>query len=74
MESYGQRIGRTLETLRKAAGLTREQLAVKAGISSSTVVRTEHGKHDPSVATLNALADALGVPVSRLLGETEAVA
>ena len=68
-------IGRNLRALREAAGLTREQLAVKAGRSSATVIRIENGsKHSPNLETLSALAGALGVTLARLLGDTEAVA
>lgn len=44
---------------REAAGLTREQLAVFAGVSSRTVLRAELGQVTPTQATLRVLADVL---------------
>ncbi len=47
--------------MRKARGLSREQLAVSAGLSSRTIVRLEReeGRH-PHRATMLVLASALG--------------
>jgi len=56
-----------LKRLRKAAGMTQEQLARRAKLSHGYVQRLEMGRHDPPVSTLRALARALGVPVTRLL-------
>ncbi|EGF31060.1 transcriptional regulator, XRE family [Oxalobacteraceae bacterium IMCC9480] len=50
-----------LETARKAAGLTHEALAQRAGVSRMTVQRTEAGKIDPRLSTLSALARSLGM-------------
>jgi transcriptional regulator with XRE-family HTH domain len=53
--------------LRKAAGLTQQTLAVKAGLSMSAVVQIESGRiPDPRVSTLKALAVALGVSLDEL--------
>ena len=50
-----------LRELRTAAGLTQQDLAVKAGLSISAVVHIEAGRiPDPRVSTLKALAKALG--------------
>ena len=56
-----------LKRLRKAAGMTQEQLARRADLSLGYVQRLEVGRHDPPVSTLRALAKALGVPVTELL-------
>lgn len=53
--------------LRQAQSLTVERLAFAAGLSVSTVQRVETGKYDPSIGTLNALAQALGTSASALL-------
>jgi transcriptional regulator with XRE-family HTH domain len=60
-------VEKNLKRLRKAAGITQEQLARKAGLSLGYVQRLEAGRHDPPVSTLRALAKALGVPVVELL-------
>jgi transcriptional regulator with XRE-family HTH domain len=50
-----------LRAIRTAQGLTREQLAVRAGISAKTIYRIERGIARPHHATLAVLATALGV-------------
>jgi transcriptional regulator with XRE-family HTH domain len=58
--------------LRKAAGLTQQSLAVKAGMSVAAVVQIESGKTpDPRLSTLRALAKAMGVRVEELIGNEE---
>jgi DNA-binding XRE family transcriptional regulator len=51
---------------RFTAGLTQEELAVRAHISREAVIALEQGKHRPRRLTARALADALDVPVSEL--------
>lgn len=52
---------------RERAGLTREQLAVRAGIAGSTLYLVERaGLISPTTASK--LATALGVPADQLLG------
>jgi transcriptional regulator with XRE-family HTH domain len=54
--------------LRKAAGLTQQALAVKAGVSVSVVQHIEQGAiPDPRVSTLVQLARAMGVPLDALV-------
>ena len=50
-----------LQALRKAAGLTQEGLARKAGLSTSAVVKLEQPNKEPVWTTAVKLADALGV-------------
>ena len=45
---------------RKLAGLTQKQLAERIGKPGSHLCKLETGKHNPSVATLEAIAEALG--------------
>jgi len=47
--------------LRKAAGLTQEQLAERSGLSQQYISRLEGGHRNPTVVTLHELAEALGV-------------
>ena len=63
----GARIGRTVRELRTARGLNVSQLAESAGMKRPNVSRLEHGRHLPSLETLERLADALDMPVARLL-------
>jgi transcriptional regulator with XRE-family HTH domain len=55
------RFARRLKELREQAGLTQQQLAEKAGMHKLTVAKLEQGIREPSWATVQALADALGV-------------
>lgn len=50
-----------LHHARKAAGLTHDMLALRAGVSRMTVQRTEAGKIDPRLSTLLVLARSLGM-------------
>ena len=52
-----------LKAERKRAGLTREELAVKAGVTVGTIYRIETGKSAPLKAVRLALATALGVSI-----------
>jgi transcriptional regulator with XRE-family HTH domain len=56
---------------RQRAGLTQQDLAVRAGLAIRTVARIEagEGSGEPYLSTLTAIADALGVPVIDLVGD-----
>jgi transcriptional regulator with XRE-family HTH domain len=60
-------VGRNLVAQRRARGLTLDQLAQASGVSRGMVVQIEQGKTNPSVATLCRLANALVVPITRLI-------
>ena len=53
--------------LRKACGWSQGELAAEAHVSRSAVARAEAGVVMPKLETLWALAEALGVPLGRLL-------
>ena len=54
------------DALREQRGLSREQLAVWAGTSSSTVYRIEHGQNFPTFDHIVKLAGTLGVTLGEL--------
>ncbi len=62
-----ERFAANLAELRKAAGLSQEELAFRAGIHRTQVSFIESGKRTPRLDTLVKLAGALEVPTSRLL-------
>lgn len=62
-------IAESLREERTRAGLTLEQLAERADLSTAHLSRLESGDRQPSVASLIALSRALGVSMSTLLGE-----
>ena len=57
------KLGEDLRALRKAQGLTLEDLAAASGKSLSFISKIERGQARPSVTTLQELAGALAVPV-----------
>jgi DNA-binding XRE family transcriptional regulator len=60
-------LGKRLQRLRLAAGLSQEGLACRAGIGRVTLVRLERGEQSPRYETLVALSKALGVGLAELL-------
>ncbi|WP_156753582.1 helix-turn-helix domain-containing protein [Actinokineospora pegani] len=66
--------GERVKVFRNRAGLTQEELAVKAGLGVRTVRGLETGERDaPRVSTIDRLADALGLTAAEraeLLGGT----
>lgn len=64
--SLGERVRRR----RKQLGLTAKELAQTSGVSPSYISQLERGRQDrPSLEVLGAIAVALGVSTSELLGE-----
>jgi transcriptional regulator with XRE-family HTH domain len=68
-EQLGARIGAALKRERTSGGLSVSELARRSGVSKATVSQLESGGGNPSVETLWALGDALGVPFARLVDE-----
>ncbi len=59
-------IGHEVRTLRKKLGLTVTDLASATGISSGMLSKIENGNISPSLASLQALSGALGIPLTAL--------
>ncbi|MGB3373855.1 MAG: XRE family transcriptional regulator [Microbacterium sp.] len=64
-----ERIAHSLRREREAAGISVSELARRSGVSKATVSQLESGAGNPSVETLWAIGDALGVPFSTLVDE-----
>jgi transcriptional regulator with XRE-family HTH domain len=64
-------IGAEVRRLRKSLDLTVAELGLGARISAGMLSKIENGAISPSLSTLEALAKALNVPISRLFAETE---
>lgn len=63
------KLGKQLQSARKGAGLTQQQLCHKAGLSYSTLAKIERGAiKSPSVFTIQSIADVIGVSIDELLG------
>ncbi|KHK98430.1 DNA-binding protein [Microbacterium mangrovi] len=69
MDDLRARISRSLRREREAAGLSVSELARRAGVSKATVSQLESGTTGPSVETLWAIADALGLPFAAFVEE-----
>ena len=63
-------LNENLKNLRKAKGLSQEELAVKLNVVRQTVSKWENGLSVPDSEMLIRLADALDTSVSVLLGES----
>jgi len=59
-------LGKKIRKMRMDKGMMQYELAKKAFISPVTLCRMEYGFHEPNLATLKCLADALGVKVEDL--------
>ena len=70
------RLARTLAARlreeRRRSGLSLRALAVRSGLSTTTVHQIEAGRGSPSLATLHALAATLGVALPSLLADRAA--
>ena len=60
-------VGRNLARIRRAQGLTQEQLQERSGFSQQYLSGLERGRRNPTVVTLYELAQALGVSYLDLL-------
>jgi transcriptional regulator with XRE-family HTH domain len=65
-------LGPVLKGLREAQGLTQEQLAYSAQITTGTLSKIETGEASPAWATVSQIARALSVPLTELAAAVEA--
>lgn len=61
------RLGQHIRDLRLATGRTQADVARLAGLSESTVGAVEAGRSNPSLPTIVALAQALGVSIDQIV-------
>ena len=64
-------IGLEVRMLRRHVEMTVAELAEKSGVSVGMLSKIENGLTSPSLTTLQAIAHALGVPISQLLRRFE---
>ena len=67
MEAPAKLAGANVRALRARAGLSALELARRSGVARGTLAQLEAGQGNPTVDTLYALANALGVPLADLL-------
>ena len=62
-------LGKRLQDMRKASGLTQQELCQKSGLSYSTLAKIERGAiKSPSIFTIQSIAASLGISLDELLG------
>lgn len=66
-------IGMAIRDRRKALGMNRETVAVKAGVSAATIGRIERGSHSSTIAVLSAVADALDWTLPEMLAAAHTI-
>ena len=59
-------LGAAIKTERSSLGISQEQLAERAGLHRTYVSDVERGVRNPSISTVERLADALELPISAL--------
>jgi len=70
MKKLSKAIAQRIRSLREAAGLSQQELAVRGDLSMSLVAKLEQGKKaDPRASTVLGLASALGVTPGELLDD-----
>lgn len=65
-------LAENVRRIRTARGLSLSDLARRAGVAKATLVGLEAGRGNPTVSTLQALADELGVAIEQLLTDAAA--
>lgn len=66
-------LGRTIRELRKRRGFSQESFADEVGIHRTYMGAVERGERNVSLKNLMRIAKTLGVPLSSLIAEAEAV-
>ncbi|WP_219418979.1 helix-turn-helix domain-containing protein [Pseudonocardia nigra] len=65
-------LGRRVQAARLDRGLTLQDVAAASGVSVSMLSSVERGAKAPTVVVLDRVASGLGVPLARLLAESDA--
>ncbi|MBB3105391.1 helix-turn-helix domain-containing protein [Azomonas macrocytogenes] len=61
--------GETVRNLRKAKGVSQEEFADKVGIHRTYIGGIERGERNPTLTTIQRIAESLGVSAKDLLPE-----
>jgi len=64
--SLQQKLGKKIQALRKDVGITQEKLAERTGLDRTYISDIERGVRNPSLKSLQKLADALHTSLSDL--------
>ncbi len=55
-----------MEELRRAKGLTQQELAVHLGVSRQSVISIESGKYNPSILLAHKIAQTFGCAIEEI--------
>lgn len=66
-DKVGEAVARTVRALRGAHGWSLDQLAARSGVSKGVLVALEQARGNPNLGTLIRVAEALGIPLTRLV-------
>jgi transcriptional regulator with XRE-family HTH domain len=69
MRDWRAILGKNVRRLRQQRGLTQEKLAFEAEIDLTYMGGIERGKRNPSLLVMARIAEALSVPLTKLLAE-----
>lgn len=69
-----QRLGRAVRAVRKAQGLTQEELAARADLHPTYISDVERGVRNPSWDVVARLAEGMRVPTTAITAEYDALA
>jgi transcriptional regulator with XRE-family HTH domain len=69
MRDWRAIVGKNVRRLRQQKGLTQEQLAFDAEIDLTYVGGIERGKRNPSLLVMARIAEALSVPLTKLIAD-----
>ena len=69
MRDWKAVLGRNVRRLRQQKGLTQEELAFEAEIDLTYMGGIERGRRNPSLLVMARIAEALSVPLPKLLSE-----
>lgn len=64
----GRRVGANIKRLRKAQGISQEELAERARVHRTFVSQIERAVKSPTLESLEKIALGLGVPLKDLVG------
>lgn len=68
---FGRLLGKVFLAERERLKVSKTRLSEQAGVARAGIIMFERGDRMPSIHICKALADALGVPLSRLVRRAE---
>jgi transcriptional regulator with XRE-family HTH domain len=71
MRQFSDRFSEIVKELRESRKLSRAALAKKAGLHQTYVGLLERGERSPNLDTAKAIADALEIPLGKIIAKAE---